>query len=86
MATALPQFPAFSVFEDQASAGPRWRTWLAKFENLLCALDITTDARKKALLHYAVEEVRNIFDSFSEEKKGVGAVIGDNARPNEYAV
>lgn len=72
MAAALPQFEHFPVFSDEQSAGVRWKKWVSKFENLLCALDITSDARKKALLlHYGGDDVYNIVDSFTDEQKGV---------------
>ena len=65
-----------------AQAGKKW---IAKFENL-CAHDVTDDARMKAmLLHYIGEETYDIFDSFTNEQKGVGAVDADN-HANEYAV
>jgi hypothetical protein len=81
-AQGLPVFPPYKVSSDGAS----WKKWFAKFENMLRALDVTTDARKKAmLLHYVGEETYDIYDSFTNEQKGVGAVDGDN-RPNEYAV
>ena len=42
------------------------------------------DARKKALLlHYIGDEVYDIFDSFSDEKKGVGSVNAEG-EANEY--
>lgn len=86
MATALPSFEKFPVFADD-SAGIRWKKWIAKFENLLGALDITSDARKKALLlHYCGEDVYDIYDAFSDAQKGVGATttVGENDVPNEY--
>ncbi|KAK7091555.1 hypothetical protein V1264_009220 [Littorina saxatilis] len=87
MAAALPSFEKFNVFSDEQSASVRWRRWVARFENLLCALDITKDARKKALLlHFCGDEVYNIVESFSEEKKGAGATrqVEGRAVPNEY--
>ncbi|XP_052788463.1 uncharacterized protein K02A2.6-like [Mya arenaria] len=78
MATQLPTFPPFVVQnaagESQNTAGIRWQKWIQKLENLLCALDITVDKRKKALLlHYCGEETYDIFDSFSDDDKGIGA-------------
>ena len=70
MATSLPNFERFHIYQDNENVGTRWRKWLAKFENLVCALDITSDARKKALLlHYGGEEIYGIYESFSDEKK-----------------
>ncbi|KAK7099608.1 hypothetical protein V1264_003723 [Littorina saxatilis] len=87
MAATLPSFEKFNVFSDEQSAGVRWRRWVARFKNLLCALDITKYARKKALLlHFCGDEVYNIVESFSEEKKGAGATrqVEGRAVPNEY--
>ena len=51
---ALPNFHPFSVHSDEQSSGVRWRKYIDKFENLLCALDVyqckADDARKKELL------------------------------------
>ena len=89
----LPTFAPFMVRSDvhnsEQSAGSRWKKWLDKFENLICALDITSDKRKKALLlHYIGEETYDIYDSFSDEKKGIGATVTVSERevPNEYNV
>ena len=50
----------------------------------LC-IDITSDARKKAvLLHYGGEEIYEIYESFSDEKKGTCAATEDG--PNEYNI
>ena len=85
MATSLPNFENFHIYQDNENVGTRWRKWLTKFENLVCALDITTDARKKALLlHYGGDEIYEIYESFSEEKKGIGATA--DGEPNEYNV
>ena len=63
-----PSFSPFSVHVDEQSAGPRWRKWIDRFENLLCALDINDDRKKRAmLLHYVGEEVYDIFNSFTDE-------------------
>ena len=43
----LPPFETFVVYGEKTRAGTRWRKWIAKFENLSCALDIENDARKK---------------------------------------
>ena len=91
MASSLPVFASFSVHEDEKSAGTRWKKWLDRFENLLCALDINDDRKKKAmLLHYVGEETYDIFDSFTDEQKGIGAVRAgdreDEQEPDEYNV
>jgi hypothetical protein len=64
MASSLPSFPPFDVDEDQSSVGPRWAKWVNRFDNFLAALNITDDARRKALiLHYGGERVFEIFDT-----------------------
>ena len=81
---ALPNFYPFPVHSDEQSSGVRWRKYIDKFENLLCALDVHDDARKKALLlHYIGDEAYDIFDSFSDEQKGVGSVNAEG-EANEY--
>ncbi|KAH3719436.1 hypothetical protein DPMN_062271 [Dreissena polymorpha] len=43
-------------------------------DNLICALNIQDDKRKKALLlHYCGEETSDMYDSFSNDRKGLGA-------------
>ena len=84
--SSLPTFPKFSVHSEESSAGPRWRKWIDKFENLLCALDIQNDSRRKALLlHYVGDEAYDIYLSFSDAMKGIGAVDTDG-NTNEYNV
>ena len=76
--SSLPTFPKFSVHAEESSAGPRWRKWIDKFENLLCALDIQNDSRRKALLlHYIGDEAYDIYLTFSDAKKGIGAIDND---------
>ena len=89
MSTTLPNFPAFKPHVDENSAGLRWKKWLERFENLLVALDISDDKKKKAmLLHYVGEETYDIFDSFTQEQKGVNAtrLEGGQQIPNEFEV
>ena len=94
MATALPNFAEFTIKNgDGATDGNssiRWRKWIEKFENMLCALDINEDKRKKALLlHYCGNETYDIYDSFTDEKKGIGAtraVSETETTPDEYNV
>ena len=84
---SLPNFEKFPVHKDESSAGVRWKTWIMKLDNL-CALDIKSDARKKALLlHYGGDDIFEIYDSMTDEQKGIGAKTqGDNPTPNEYEV
>ena len=87
MATSLPQFERFSVYTDEQNVGTRWKKWLGKFENLLCALEIKSDPRRKAmLLHYGGDDLYTITESFSELQMGVGhtATVNGQLVPDEY--
>nr|XP_002730526.1 PREDICTED: uncharacterized protein K02A2.6-like [Saccoglossus kowalevskii] len=67
MATALPVFPAFSVYGDSTSIGPRWEKWLKKFETFLVAYDIKNNARKRALLLFSAgDEVADVFETLPD--------------------
>ena len=72
MASALPHFEKFPVHEDEHTAGTRFKKWIAMFNNLVTAMDLDDKPkRKKALLlHYAGEEVFDIYDTFTPAKKG----------------
>ena len=71
-ATSLPPFEKFNVHAEEHTAGTRWKKYLACFELLIQAMNLQDKpTRKKALLiHYAGEEVFDIFDTFSDEQKG----------------
>ncbi len=74
MANVLPPFPSFSVHEDNASVGPRWKKWLKRFEMYLAAHDVKDATRKRALLLYSAgEEVSDIFETLPDpgEEKGL---------------
>ena len=59
----LPVFQRFDVHAD-SNAGPRWKKWLPRFERLMVAMDISNEARKRALLlHYAGTDVDEIFET-----------------------
>jgi len=61
--TAIPQLAAFIPDTDPTSAAQRWKRWSDRFENLLIALNVTDNARKKALmLHLAGEAVYEIYE------------------------
>ena len=67
MAGILPSFSAFDPDTDQTSVSQRWTKWLNKFENMLKALAIKDDQRKRALLlHYVGDRVYDIFETLSE--------------------
>ena len=87
MATALPQIPSFSVHENASDI--RWRKWINRLENMLVGMDITDDNRKRALLlHYAGEEVSDIFETLvdtwnSLQKKTLSMKFTSFDRPNK---
>ena len=51
---SLPSFPPFEVHAD-GNIGHRWSKWLARYDCLLIALDITEYVERMCalLLHYA---------------------------------
>ena len=71
-AGSLPHFDNFNVHAEEHTAGTRWKKYLARFEMLIQALNLQDKpSRKKALLiHYAGEEVFDIFNTFTAEQKG----------------
>ena len=83
MANILPPFPPFSVHEDDASVGPRWKKWLKRCEMYLAAHEVKDPTRKRALLLYSAgEEVADIFETLpdqGEEKEYDKAVTALNA-------
>ncbi|KAL5018211.1 hypothetical protein ScPMuIL_003933 [Solemya velum] len=80
MAASLPPFPTFNV-HDEGSTSVRWKRWKERLDNLLVALDIKDVARKKALLlHYAGDEVHDIFSTLT-----LAPIVAVNdAPPNVY--
>ena len=59
--TTLPEFRRFNIDDEKTSLGIRWKVWLAEFENLLIALNITNAKRQRAL--YAGNDVHEIYRS-----------------------
>ena len=58
----------FDCDNDAPNLSLRWDRWLARFENYLCAVNITNDARCKAmLLHHAGEKVFEIYETISDQ-------------------
>ena len=59
-----------------------------KLENLFVGLEIDSDKKRKAtLLHYAGDEVFDIYRSFTVQQKGIGATTtteDGSTIPNEY--
>ena len=81
----LSQLPPFRPDEEGISSlAPRWKRWSDRFDNLMTALNVTDNARKKALLlHLAGETVFDIFEGL------VVAEIAHDADPavdNVYTV
>ena len=73
-AISLPHYPPFPVASDRGTAGPRWEKWIARLDNLFLGLSITDAKRQRALLlHYAGEEVYDIFDAMPTDDKGEAA-------------
>ena len=73
MATALPSFPTFDVSSESGAIETRWKKYVTHFWNLVVALNIKDKSRQKALLlHYAGEEVNDIFDTLLYTEEGEG--------------
>jgi len=65
---ALPSFERFSVYSDSHSAGIRWDKYVNRLENLFVGLNIDSKKRRKALLlHYAGDEVYDIYETLDLE-------------------
>ena len=65
MPQALPAFPCFDLDSDLASLDSRWEKYIRRFENLLVAIYVKDDARKKAsLLYYDGEKAQDVFETF----------------------
>ena len=63
-----PSVPAFDPQSEPSSVGPRWDKWVKRFEKYTPAVNITADARLKALmLHLAGERVHDIYDTLTED-------------------
>ena len=70
MAANLPFFPTFTL-DDAGPPGPRWKKYISRFKNLIIALDVKDKARQRALLlHYAGEDVNDIFETLPETDAG----------------
>ena len=64
MASNLPDFPTFDVNAEPNSLAIEWNKWLQRFENLIIALGIEDDGRKRALLlFYAGKEVHDVYNT-----------------------
>ena len=61
--TSLPDFAKFDVDDEPTSLHVAWKKWITRFENLIVALEITDDNRKRVLLYYAGPEVHEIYNT-----------------------
>ena len=50
MASVLPDFPPFDIDTDPTSVGITWKKWIQRFDNLLVALDVSDEHRKKSFI------------------------------------
>ena len=50
MASVLPHFPPFDIDTDPTSVGITWKKWIQRFDNLLVALDVSDEHRKKSFI------------------------------------
>ena len=70
MMAHLPEFPKFDITSEPNSLGPAWEKWIKRLENLLIALQIEETTRKRALLlHYAGEDVNDIYETLVDTTK-----------------
>ena len=80
MATALQPFPSFDPSPDAGAPGTRWEKYVARFRNLITALDIKNAERQKALLlHYVGKETNDIFDTLTVSEPADGETVFDTA-------
>ena len=87
MAAALPNFPEFDVNTDPSTLGVRWKKWLARFRNLLLAIDVTDKKRQRALLlHYAGEGLNEIFDTLPDTTAGEDETYFTPKKNREYEI
>ena len=81
MAVAYPtdKIISISVFDpsiDPENVGPKWQSWLARFENYLVAIDVKQQARKKALLLYhAGDYVFSISQQIADESDDYNQLV-----------
>ena len=80
MAEALPIFPRFDPSPEAGDVVIRWRKWTGRFRNLMTAINVTNDARQKALLlHYVGEETNDIFETLVVPQPAEGETHTDVA-------
>ena len=82
--SAIPQIAPFTPDSDPTSVAQRWKRWSDRFDNLVVAMNVSDNKRKKALLlHLAGESVLDVFEGL------VLPEIPDDADPavtNAYTV
>ena len=52
----IPQIAPFQPDVDPTNTAVRWKKWLDRFENLIIAINVTDNDRKKALLLHLAGE------------------------------
>lgn len=76
----------FSITNGTGNIGSRWEEWLGRFENYLCAADISEDKRKSALLlHLAGEEIFDLYGSLPVIEETVQANPNGEAQGSQQA-
>ena len=64
--TTLPVFREFNL-RDQTNLATRWEKYMKRFNNLMAAMDVKEESRKRALLlHYSGEKVNDLFDTLPD--------------------
>ena len=75
MASALPTFPPFNIHETALDV--RWRKWINRLDNLLVGMDVKDKKRQRALLlHYAGEDVNDIFETLTDTGDDYATAVG----------
>ena len=55
--TTLPVFPEFDL-RDQTNLATRWEKYMKRFNNLMAAMDVKEESRKRALLLLQTQDER----------------------------
>lgn len=75
----LPPFPKFDTTAPNVAVA--WTKWINRLENLMVAINVTENQRKKAImLHLAGDEVMDIFDTLQIPEPRNGENIYDLAK------
>ena len=83
---ALPPGTSLPVFEgNSADSGVLWRKYLQRFNNMMVAYGIHDAPQKLALLlHFAGEEVHEIYESIPDAEKAAVVAQDDNPAQDAY--